>query len=73
MIAHPVGKAGRVRRQGAWDAARRSGYRLGVSAYETGINPSAGFDTFALRRLAVERYTTVGMFKSMLAFPQILS
>lgn len=71
VIAYPVGKADAFDDRVA-DAARRSGYRLGVS-YETGINPSAGFDTFALRRLAVERYTTVGMFKSMLAFPQILS
>jgi hypothetical protein len=71
VVAYPVGKAGAFDERVA-DAARRCGYRLGVS-YETGTNPSIGFDTFALRRLAVERYTTFGMFKSMLTFPQILS
>lgn len=71
VVAYPVGKTGAFDERVA-EAARKCGYRLGVS-YETGINPRKGFDTFAVRRLAVERYTTMGMFKSMLAFPHHLS
>lgn len=71
VIAYPVGKVGAFDERVA-RVARQCGYRLGVS-YESGTNPSIGFDTFALRRLAVERYTTLGMFKAMLTLPQLFS
>lgn len=69
VVAYPVGK------EDAFDdrvvaAARRCGYELGVS-YVSGTNPRQGFAPFALRRLAVERYTSMSMFKSMLALPQV--
>jgi peptidoglycan/xylan/chitin deacetylase (PgdA/CDA1 family) len=71
IIAYPVGKAG------AYDerviaASRRCGYRLGIS-YETGINRVGQLQPFALRRLAVERYTRLPFFKGMLAFPGLLA
>lgn len=70
-IAYPVGKSG------AFDdrvmaASAACGYELGIS-YETGTNDPGALQRFALRRLAVERYTRFSQFKSMLAFPALLA
>ena len=71
VIAYPIGK------RGAYDArviqaAQRCGYRLGIS-YETGTNPARGFDRFELRRIAVERYTSLAMFKASLCLPEVFA
>lgn len=68
-IAYPVGKIGAFDKR-VTDMARATGYELGIT-YESGVNPVVGFSKFELRRLAVERYTTMGMFKSTLAFPGV--
>ena len=52
--------------------SRDCGYRLGIS-YENGINRRSRLDRFALRRLAVERYTELSFFKGLLAFPALLA
>ena len=71
VIAYPVGK------RGAYDArvlraTEQCGYRLGIS-YETGTNPAIGFDRFELRRIAVERYTSLAMFQASLCLPRIFA
>lgn len=71
IIAYPVGKAGAFDAR-VIDVSRRLGYRLGVS-YETGLNRLSRLQPFALRRLAVERYTSMPFFKAMLAFPALLA
>lgn len=70
-IAYPVGKVDAFDDR-VINAAKVCGYRLGIS-YETGTNPSSGFDNFALRRLAVERYISFNHFKAMLSMPGILA
>ncbi len=70
-ICYPIGKVG------AFDdrvihASRRCGYRLGIS-YEPGLNRLRRLEPFALRRLAVERYTALPFFKGMLALPSLLA
>jgi peptidoglycan/xylan/chitin deacetylase (PgdA/CDA1 family) len=70
-VAYPVGKADayddRVLR-----AARACGYRIGLS-YESGVNRHLGADLFELRRLAVERYVSLGNFKAMLSLPRVFA
>jgi peptidoglycan/xylan/chitin deacetylase (PgdA/CDA1 family) len=68
-VAYPAGKSGDYDARVA-AAAQHSGYRLGI-AYDVGINQLGALDTMALKRLAVERYTSRAMFKSMLALPQV--
>ena len=51
-------------------AARAAGYRLGAS-YIGGRNDHRLVAEFDLRRLHVERYTSMPMFTSMLAVPQL--
>lgn len=51
-------------------AVRAAGYRLGAS-YIGGRNDRVSVDEFELRRLHVERYTSMPMFASMLAVPQL--
>lgn len=70
-VAYPVGKAGAFDER-VMAMSRRCGYRLGIS-YETGVNHLGSLDRFAVRRLAVERYTSVPFFKSLLAFPALLA
>lgn len=70
-IAYPIGKVGAYDDR-VIETAKSCGYRLGVS-YETGVNPAKDLDLFALRRLAVERYTSFGNFKAMLSMPGILA
>ena len=70
-IAYPVGKAD------AYDertirAAKACGYRIGLS-YETGINRHLDTKLFELRRLAVERYVSLGNFKAMLSLPEVFA
>lgn len=70
-VAYPVGKAD------AYDdrvirAARACGYRVGLS-YESGVNRRLGTDLFELRRLAVERYVSLGNFKAMLSLPRVFA
>ena len=69
VIAYPVGKIGAFDQRVA-TMAKACGYELGIT-YESGVNPLIGFSNFGLRRLAVERYTTMSMFKSTLAFPRV--
>jgi peptidoglycan/xylan/chitin deacetylase (PgdA/CDA1 family) len=69
-IAYPVGKAGAYDER-VMAAARRSGYRLGIS-YETGVNDVRRMDRFDVRRLAVERYTAWPFFQGLMAFPALL-
>ena len=71
VIAYPVGK------RDAFDvrvvnAARACGYKLGIS-YETGVNNLSRMDHFSIRRFAVERYTSPGLFKAMLTLPRIFA
>lgn len=70
-IAYPVGKIGAYDDR-VVETAKSCGYRLGVS-YETGVNSLKDLELFALRRLAVERYTSFGNFKAMLSMPGILA
>lgn len=51
-------------------AVRRAGYRLGFS-YIPGTNVLTRLDRFAVRRLAVERYTSFNRFCAMLEFPEV--
>lgn len=51
-------------------AVRKAGYRLGFS-YIPGTNVLARLDRFAVRRLAVERYTSFNRFCAMLEFPEL--
>ncbi len=75
-IAYPVGKVGAFDEQ-VIAASEAAGYRLGLS-YESGVNllhpkGQAAEHLYGLKRLAVERYTSFAFFKSMLAFPALLS
>lgn len=70
-VAYPVGK-GAAFDQRVMEASSRCGYRLGIS-YETGINHHRWLEPFALRRLAVERYTRMDFFQGLLAFPRLLA
>jgi len=71
VIAYPIGK------HFAFDervktACRDCGYRLGVS-YETGVAEWPSKEQFALRRLAIERYTSRAMFESLLSLPRVFA
>lgn len=71
VVAYPIGKHFAFD-QTVIDACRACGYRLGVS-YETGVNAWPSDQPFALRRLAVERYTSREMFESILSLPGIFA
>jgi peptidoglycan/xylan/chitin deacetylase (PgdA/CDA1 family) len=69
VIAYPVGGVE------AFDdnvraAVKKAGYRLGVS-YVPGIERPDQWDTYALRRVHIERYISDNFFKAMLAAPEI--
>lgn len=69
VLAYPVGG------RSAYNATVRRvaaavGYRLGV-AYHRGINKLNSLDHFGLSRIAVERYVSRALFKSMLALPEV--
>ena len=70
-IAYPVGtkSAFNAKVEGL---AMQAGYRLGFS-YISGINELPIQKYFNLKRLHVERYTSLPLFKSMLAFPRLMS
>ena len=68
VIAYPVGSGAFDERVTA--AARRRGYKLGVS-YTSGTNYVRQIERFSIRRLHVERYTSRQYFQSMLAVPRI--
>lgn len=53
-------------------ATRDAGYRLAAS-YVAGRNDPRVADPFELRRLHVERYTSMSLFASMLAVPQLFA
>jgi peptidoglycan/xylan/chitin deacetylase (PgdA/CDA1 family) len=68
-LAYPVGG------ENAYDArvvsvARECGYRFGLT-YVRGMNSWPPEDSFRVRRLHVERYTSRARFEAMLAFPAI--
>ncbi|MBL8521428.1 MAG: polysaccharide deacetylase family protein [Betaproteobacteria bacterium] len=67
VIAYPVGEHFAFD-QRVMNAVRSAGYLLGVS-YLSGSNRIGQFDSYAVRRLHVERYTTRAEFTSSLAFP----
>lgn len=71
VIAYPIGK------KFAFDErviriSRECGYQLGVS-YETGVDAWPCATPYALRRLAVERYTSRTMFESMMSLPGVFA
>lgn len=70
VIAYPIGGTGTFDER-VTAAARRSGYKLGVS-YVSGTNPVRRLEPFAIRRLHVERYTSRAAFKFMLAVPAVI-
>lgn len=71
VLSYPVGGAeafdDRVRR-----VAREAGYRAAV-AYLPGGNPMATCDWFALRRIRVERYVPIGLFRAMSILPRLFA
>lgn len=67
-IAYPEGME-RSFNPAVFAAVRRAGYRLGFS-YIPGTNVLTHLDRFAVRRLAVERYTSFNRFCAMLEFPE---
>lgn len=71
VIAYPIGKRFAFDER-VMKSSSECGYRLGVS-YETGVDAWPCARPFALRRLAVERYTSRAMFESMLSLPGIFA
>jgi len=68
-LAYPVG--GRDAANDAVLAATaRAGYQFAFT-YQPGVNRIGSSDRFRLKRLAVERYTTRGMFSAALELPEI--
>ncbi|MFK5947648.1 MAG: polysaccharide deacetylase family protein [Methylococcales bacterium] len=68
-IAYPVGGTDEYS-DDVINCCKKSGYRLGIS-YVSGIEPLDIPDLFQIKRLHVERYTTINMYKAMLQLPQI--
>lgn len=71
VIAYPVGGA-RAFDARVTDAVKRAGYRLGLS-YLAGTNRLTDLDRYAMRRLHVERYTSMPMFRAQLELPRVFS
>lgn len=47
-----------------------AGYELGCS-YIPGVNKLGSLDTYQLKRMHIERYVNFGLFRSMLALPEV--
>ena len=69
VLAYPVG-GHHAFDQRVIASARGCGYHLGVS-YLSGVNPLDALETFSIKRLHVERYTTRSDFTAMLALPTL--
>jgi peptidoglycan/xylan/chitin deacetylase (PgdA/CDA1 family) len=69
VIAYPVGGV-EAFDDNVRSAVKKAGYRLGVS-YVAGIERPDQWDTYALRRVHVERYVDDHFFKAMLAAPEL--
>lgn len=66
VLAYPVGAF----EPRVVSATQRAGYKLGVG-YSAGANDMRRFESFAIRRLHVERYMSRAYFQSMVALPQV--
>lgn len=69
VLAYPVG-GDYAFDQRVIAQAEVCGYRLGVS-YLSGVNTRGSLDSFSIKRLHVERYTTRSDFTAMLALPRV--
>ncbi len=69
VLAYPVGGRSAYN-AGVRRVAAAVGYRLGM-AYHRGINKLSSLDHLGLSRIAVERYVSRALFKSMLALPEV--
>lgn len=69
IIAYPVGGYKEFN-ETVKKMVKEAGYKLGIS-YISGINDMKPDDLFELKRLHIERYTTMQYFRSMLALPEL--
>lgn len=71
LLAYPVGGRRSFNAKIA-AMAERIGYRA-ACCYISGTNPVDRLKRFALRRIAVERYVSIGQFESTLALPALFA
>jgi peptidoglycan/xylan/chitin deacetylase (PgdA/CDA1 family) len=71
VVSYPVGGNDAFDRR-VIEAAQSAGYRYACS-YISGTNSPRTWNTYALRRLAVEWYTDDAAFRALLALPELFS